>query len=86
MCSHKWVTHFLQGFDVARSLNLMPKFKEDELDTFFTLVERLSKLMGWKDSERTLLLQCVFQDEYLLLPVLKKLYRSSLHLAYTLIL
>lgn len=33
---------FLLGFDVARSPNLMPKFNEDELDAFSTVVERLS--------------------------------------------
>lgn len=47
-------------FDVSRSLNLMPKFDEDDLDTFFTLFEQLADLMGWEDYERTLLLQCVF--------------------------
>lgn len=49
-----------KAFDVSRSLNLMPKFDEDDLDTFFTLFERLADLMGWEDCERTLLLQCVF--------------------------
>lgn len=29
-------------FDVSRALNLMPKFDEDDLDTFFTLFERLA--------------------------------------------
>lgn len=41
----------------------MPKFNEDELDTFFSLSEKLANLMGWKDSQRTLLLQCVFQGK-----------------------
>lgn len=53
----------VQGFDVARRLGLMPKFNEDELDTFFSLSEKLANLMGWKDSRRTLLLQCVFQGK-----------------------
>lgn len=49
-----------KAFDVARALKLMPKFDDNDLDTFFNLFERLAGLMRWEDSEQTLLLQCVF--------------------------
>ncbi|XP_056905675.1 uncharacterized protein LOC130534961 [Takifugu flavidus] len=46
-------------FDVASNLRLVPKFSEEDLDTFFLLFERLAKARKWSDSEQTLLLQCV---------------------------
>lgn len=46
--------------DVSTKLRLMPKFNEKDLDTFFPLFERVAGTCEWPDTERTLLLQCVF--------------------------
>lgn len=40
-----------KAFDVAHALNLMLKFDEDHLDTFYTLFEWLADLVGWDDCE-----------------------------------
>lgn len=49
----------------------MPQFCERDLDTFSTLFERVAESRGWSDSDRTVLLQCVFtgkaQEAYLAL-------------------
>lgn len=45
---------------MAESLCLLPKSDEKDLDTFFTLFERVVKSSGWPDSHETLTLQCVF--------------------------
>ncbi|XP_062287781.1 uncharacterized protein LOC133992986 [Scomber scombrus] len=47
-------------FDVASNLRLMPKFNENDVDTFFCLFERVADSRSWPDEERTLMLQCVF--------------------------
>lgn len=47
-------------FDVVTNLRLVPKFEEKDIDTFFSLFERIANMRGWLDSERVLLLQCVF--------------------------
>lgn len=52
--------HDLLDFDVVTNLKLVPKFDEREIDTFFSLFERVAGTRGWSDSERVLLLQCVF--------------------------
>ena len=46
-------------FDVGANLRLVPKFNEGDLDTFFTLFERVAEMKGWPDEDRTLMLQCV---------------------------
>ena len=38
---------------------MIPKFSEEDLDTFFLLFEQLAKTRKWSDPEQTLLLQCV---------------------------
>lgn len=48
------------AFDVAVSLRLVPKFNEKDPDIFFVLFERLAEARNWSDTERILLLQCVF--------------------------
>lgn len=50
----------LLDFDVVTNLKLVPKFDESEIDSFFPLFERVAGIRGWSDSERVLLLQCVF--------------------------
>ena len=47
-------------FDVASNLLLLPKFNENDIDTFFCLFERVADSRGWPDEDRTLMLQCVF--------------------------
>lgn len=39
---------------------MVPQFSERDPDTFFCLFERVAESRSWSDSERTLLLQCVF--------------------------
>ncbi|XP_057193623.1 uncharacterized protein LOC130556536 [Triplophysa rosa] len=51
--------HECIDFDVATNLRLVPKFDEREIETFFSLFERLANATGWLDSARNLLLQCV---------------------------
>lgn len=46
--------------DLSTKLRLVPKFNEKDLDTFFSLFERVAENCEWLDTERTLLLQCVF--------------------------
>jgi len=48
-----------KGLDVANNIKLIPKFSETDVDTFFSLFERLAGVMKWPDSEQTLMLQCV---------------------------
>lgn len=48
------------GFDVTSNLRLLPKFNEKDPDIFFCMFERLADSRDWSDSERTLLLQCIF--------------------------
>lgn len=47
-------------FDVVTNLRLVPNFDEKDIDTFFSLFERVADARRWPDSVRTLLLQCVF--------------------------
>lgn len=37
----------------------MPRFNEKDIQTFFTLFERVADTRGWTDSDRLVLLQCV---------------------------
>lgn len=46
-------------FDVAQCLRLLPTFDESDLDTYFTLFERIADTRAWSDLDRTTLLQCV---------------------------
>lgn len=45
---------------MVTNLRLVPKFDEKDIDTFFSLFERVADTRGWPDSAHTLLLQCVF--------------------------
>lgn len=47
------------SFSLVSSLKLVPKFNEEDPDTFFTLFERMAKLRNWSDDNRVTLLQCV---------------------------
>ena len=51
---------FRPRFDVASNLRLLPRFNENEIETFFCLFERVADSRCWPDDERTLMLQCVF--------------------------
>lgn len=44
-----------KGLDVANNVKLLPKFSETDVDTFFSLFERLADVMKWPDNEQTLL-------------------------------
>ncbi|TKS65190.1 Retrovirus-related Pol polyprotein [Collichthys lucidus] len=46
-------------FDVASNLRLLPKFNENDVETF-CLFERIAHSRSWPDEEQTLMLQCVF--------------------------
>ncbi|XP_024908484.1 uncharacterized protein LOC103397242 [Cynoglossus semilaevis] len=46
--------------DLSTKLKMVPKFNERDPDTFFSLFERVAETCEWLDTERTLLLQCVF--------------------------
>ncbi|KAL2086041.1 hypothetical protein ACEWY4_017100 [Coilia grayii] len=50
-------------FHMASNLKLMPPFNEHDLDSFFNLFERVADAQEWPDTERTLLLQCVFKGK-----------------------
>ncbi len=62
-----------KGLDVASNGKLLPKFSETDVDTFFSLFERLADVNKWPENEQTLLLQCVLtgkvQKAYSLLSV-----------------
>ena len=47
------------NIDVTRYLRLLPKFEESNVDTFFTLFERVADLHDWSDATQCLLLQFV---------------------------
>ena len=47
------------GSDELSDLRLVPKFNEEDPESFFSLFERLAETRGWSDSTRLLLLQCV---------------------------
>lgn len=42
------------------NLRLLPKFNENDVETFFCLFEHVADLRCWPDEERILMLQCVF--------------------------
>lgn len=48
-----------KGLDVANNIRLIPKFSETDVDTFFSLFERLADVMKWPDTEQSLMLHCV---------------------------
>lgn len=52
------VAHVGNG-DITRNIRLLPKFEEANVDTFFTLFERVADLHNWPDATRCLMLQCV---------------------------
>lgn len=45
--------------DILNSLRLVPKFNEEDVDTFFTLFERVAETRVWSNADRVVLLQCV---------------------------
>uniref|UniRef100_A0A3B5QLU2 Gypsy retrotransposon integrase-like protein 1 n=1 Tax=Xiphophorus maculatus TaxID=8083 RepID=A0A3B5QLU2_XIPMA len=45
--------------DILSDLRLVPKFSEKDVETFFTLFERVAETRDWSDSDRIVLLQCV---------------------------
>lgn len=45
--------------DDLSDLRLVPRFNEENPETFFSLFERLAEVRGWADSTRMLMLQCV---------------------------
>lgn len=49
----------VNSFDLGSDLRLVPKFNENDPDTFFLLFERVADSRGWPGSDRVLLLQCV---------------------------
>ncbi len=48
------------GADIAACLRLVSTFHERDPVTFFTLFERVAEALQWPDSDRVLLLQCIF--------------------------
>nr|XP_055059873.1 uncharacterized protein LOC129443429 [Misgurnus anguillicaudatus] len=53
------VSSSVMGLDVANNIRLLPKFSETDVDTFFSLFERLASMMKWPEKEQTVMLQCV---------------------------
>ncbi len=45
------------SFSLVSSLKLVPKFNEEDPDTFFTLFEHVAELRNWSDENRVALLQ-----------------------------
>lgn len=58
-CSGEWAQSNDNSLDILSNLHLVPKFNEKEVETFFTLFERVADARGWVDSDRVVLLQCV---------------------------
>lgn len=50
-------------FHIASNLKLVPPFNERDLDSFFSLFERVADAQAWPSTERTLMLQCVFKGK-----------------------
>ena len=48
-----------RSVDDLSELRLVPRFNERDPETFFVMFERLADARGWRDSTRTLMLQCV---------------------------
>lgn len=47
-------------FDVSRNIRIVPPFREQEVDKFFALFERVATNMKWPQTFWPMLLQCVF--------------------------
>jgi len=47
-------------FDVSRNIRMVPQFREQEVDKFFALFERVANNMKWPKTFWPMLLQCVF--------------------------
>ncbi len=45
-------------FDVTRQISLVPPFRESEVDTYFTVFERIAATLNWPQNVWPLLLQC----------------------------
>uniref|UniRef100_A0A8C2FDI9 SCAN box domain-containing protein n=1 Tax=Cyprinus carpio TaxID=7962 RepID=A0A8C2FDI9_CYPCA len=46
------------GFDVSKNIALVPKFRESEVDSYFTAFERVAANLKWPKEMWALLLQC----------------------------
>ncbi len=46
------------AFDVSRQISLVPPFRESEMDTYFTVFERIAAMLNWPQNVWPLLLQC----------------------------
>ncbi len=47
-----------QSFDISRQIVLVPLFRESEVDTYFTVFERIATTLQWPRNVWPLLLQC----------------------------
>ncbi len=47
-----------QSFDISRQITLVPLFRESEVDTYFTVFERIAATLQWPRNVWPLLLQC----------------------------
>ncbi len=47
-----------QSFDISRQIVLVPLFRESEVDTYFTVFERIATTLQWPQNVWPLLLQC----------------------------
>lgn len=48
-CTNRPVAETRAQFDVGQNLRLLPKFDESDLDTYFTLFERIANSRCWSD-------------------------------------
>lgn len=48
----------LLAFDVSRHVGLVPVFRKDEVDVYFSVFERIATTLNWPKSLWTVLLQC----------------------------
>ncbi len=45
-------------FDISKQISLVPSFRESEVDTYFTVFERIATTLQWPKNNWPLLLQC----------------------------
>ncbi|XP_006813838.1 uncharacterized protein LOC100371911 [Saccoglossus kowalevskii] len=50
----------VQEFDMAREIKLVPRFQEQDVDTYFLSFEKIAKRLAWPERYWTLLLHSVF--------------------------
>ncbi len=51
-----WVSS--SEFDISKQISLVPSFRESEVDTYFTVFERIATTLQWPKNNWPLLLQC----------------------------